>query len=141
MSLRNEKVASVIKRVLSPNISKLANESHIGLASVSMVKLSKDLSVANIFVNILILNSETSEMKAAKVNKLLAILETRSGMLRSVTAREVRMRFTPELRFFYDDTLEEMDRIDKLINKVKTDTPYKDNYGDEDVYDESKLID
>jgi ribosome-binding factor A len=106
-----------------------------------MVKLSKDLSIANIFVNILILNTETQEMKASKVNKLLTMLEARSGMLRSITAKEVRMRFTPELRFFYDDTLEEMDRIDKLINKVKTETPYKDNYGDEDVYDESKIVD
>ena len=138
MSVRNEKIASVIKRAISTIISKLAKENNFGLASISMVKLSKDLKIANIYVNLLILNPQE---KSEKIQAFLHLLNANSGLIRSTVAKEVRMRFMPELRYFYDDTLEQIENIENLLNKVKTDAPYKENYGDEDVYDSNKILD
>jgi ribosome-binding factor A len=56
MSVRNEKIASVIKKALSGIISKLAMEKNFGLASIASVQLSKDLSIAKIYINLLNLN-------------------------------------------------------------------------------------
>ncbi|MDR0927538.1 MAG: 30S ribosome-binding factor RbfA [Ignavibacteria bacterium] len=132
MSLRTEKIGSAIKRALSLHISQIASANRLGLASVSMVKLSRDLSVASVFISVFVPTSV--DIDAAK-SSLLGHIESQNGRLRSIVAKEVRMRFIPELRFFLDNTLEEMERIDTLINKVKTDAPYKDDYGDESVYD------
>ncbi|MPN44339.1 Ribosome-binding factor A [bioreactor metagenome] len=71
---------------------------------------------------------------------MLNILQANNGILRSVVAKEVRMRFVPELRFFYDDTLEQIENIENMINKVRTEAPYKEHYGDESVYDTTKNI-
>jgi len=132
MSIRLEKIASVIKKAIASTVSGLASENKFGLASISKVKLSKDLRIANIYVNLLVVNSQN---KTEGVQAFLNVLNSNNGMLRSVVANETRIRFTPELRFFYDDTLEQMEHIENLLKKVKTEAPYKENYGDEGVYD------
>jgi ribosome-binding factor A len=131
MSIRLEKIASVIKRTVAPAISNLANENKFGLASITQVKLSKDLRVASIYINLLVVNSKNKE---EQTQAFLNLLGANNGMIRSIVAKETRMRFTPELRFFYDDTFEQMEHIENLLNKVKAEAPYKDDYGDESVY-------
>ncbi len=133
MSIRTERVSSAIKRTLSTSISNLATDNGLGLASVSMVKLSKDLNVASVFINFL-----ASKQDNMSVEQFLELLHKNKGQLRSLVAREVRLRFTPELRFFYDDTLEQMEHIDNLLNEVKKNYPYKEDYGDENVYKTTK---
>ena len=134
MSIRLEKIASVIKRAIALTISNLASENKFGLASITAVKLSKDLKIANIYIDLLALNSQN---KTEQIQAFLSVLNSKNGMIRSVVAKETRMRFTPELRFFYDDTFEQIEHIENLLNKVKTEAPYKENYGDESVYNHS----
>lgn len=131
MSLRAQKISSLIKRVLSPEISRLANENSAGFASISTVKMSKDLSVANIYFNLL--NSKLSS------DDFTAILNDNKGKLRSIVASEIRMRMAPELRFFYDDTLEQMEATENLLDEVKKKSPYQEDYGDTSVYEEKIL--
>jgi len=131
MSIRSEKVASVIKRSLTMAVSTLAAEKGFGFASISTIQLSKDLSVASIFVNLF---TNKNNKKEETIYKFLNILNDNKGRLRSIVAREVQMRSTPDLRFYYDDTLDQMQQVDNLLNKIKTNFPYKENYGDEDVY-------
>lgn len=131
MSLRAQKISSLIKRVLSPEISRLANENSVGFASISTVKMSKDLSVANIYFNLL--NSKLSS------DDFTAILNDNKGKLRSIVASEIRMRMAPELRFFYDDTLEQMEATENLLDEVKKKSPYQEDYGDTSVYEEKIL--
>ncbi len=131
MSLRTQKISSLIKRVLSSEISRLANENSAGFASISTVKMSKDLSVANIYFNLL--NSKLSS------DDFTAILNDSKGKLRSIVASEIRMRMAPELRFFYDDTLEQMEATENLLDEVKKKSPYQEDYGDTSVYEEKIL--
>ncbi len=131
MSLRGEKVGSAIKRILSVEISRLAKEHSAGFASISMVKMSKDLSIANVYFNLL--NSKLS------LEQFFEVLHQNNGKLRSTVASQVRMRAVPALRFFYDDTLDQMEATENLIKKVKTDSPYSSDYGDTSVYDEKAL--
>ena len=135
MSIRTERVSSAIKRTLSTSISNLATENRLGIASVSMVKLPKDLSVASIFINFLASKQNIS------TDSFLELLHKNKGNLRSKVAKEVRLRSTPDLRFFYDDTLEQMEHIDNLLNDIKKNYPYKEDYGDESVYKTKKNSD
>ena len=129
MSIRAEKVASVIKRAIAMPLSNLAKEHSAGLVSVTSVRLSPDLQIARIFVSIY----------GAKISqsKFLAILDEQKGHLRTLVGSEVRMRFTPELKFFIDDTLDQMEHIKNLVetaNKSSTLVKY-----DENEYDSKQL--
>jgi ribosome-binding factor A len=133
MSIRTEKVGSEIKKILSSHISQIALSNKLGFVSVSNVIISKDLGLAKVFLNYLIPNKQTTP---EDISKLLSIINDNKWSLRSSVARDLRLRQTPELRFFYDDTLEQMESIDNLLDKVKKESPYQNDYGDLSVYDE-----
>jgi len=111
MSIRAEKVSSVMKRVLAEPINAIASEYKAGLVTITSVRLSEDLQIAKIFISIF----------GDKISpgKFLAILEDKKGSLRTQVGREIRLRYTPDLRFFLDDTLDKMDKIQELLDSVK----------------------
>lgn len=111
MSIRAEKVASVVRRVLAEPINNLAREFSAGLATVTSVRMSPDLQVAKVYLSVF--GGKLLPLK------FISILEERSGSLRKSVGANIRLRVTPELRFFLDDTLDEMDRIQKLLDSVK----------------------
>jgi ribosome-binding factor A len=47
------------------------------------------------------------------------IEEHEAGRLRSHVARTLRLRYTPQLRFYVDDSLDRAQRIHDLIDRVK----------------------
>ncbi len=111
MSIRADKVSSVIKKSLSRPISEIAEEKNAGLVTITSVRLSRDLSVAKIYVSIY--GGKTTP--AAFIN----VLEAKAGYIRSILGRSIRTRKTPEIRFFLDDTLDQMDKIQDLLDSVK----------------------
>jgi len=40
------------------------------------------------------------------------------GYIRSELAHRVRLRFVPELKFFIDDTIDYVEKIENLIKKI-----------------------
>jgi ribosome-binding factor A len=45
-------------------------------------------------------------------------LEAASGLLRSVVAKELKLRTAPALRFYYDETSDVQNQIDRLMHQV-----------------------
>ena len=43
--------------------------------------------------------------------------------MRSIVGSKLSLRYTPQLKFFVDDTLEEMEHIQRLLDKVKEISP------------------
>lgn len=123
MSLRTEKVASVIKRALSMPVSELARQNLAGIATVTTVRMSPDLTLARIYVSVY----------GGKISapKFIALLEDSKFELRKIVGQSVRLRFTPDLRFFIDDTLDQIDHIQQLIDKAKAEDSKIKNTTDE----------
>lgn len=111
MSIRAEKVASAVKKALAEPISSLATEHSAGLATVTTARISNDLQNAKIYVSVY----------GGKITpgQFLLILEDEKSSLKNVLSSKVRMRFMPELKFFIDDTLDQMEHIQKLLDDVK----------------------
>jgi ribosome-binding factor A len=128
MSIRAEKVASVIKKAIIDPITALAQEHSAGFITVSSVKLSRDLRIAKIYISIL----------SSKISPgiFIKILEDNQGKIKNHIGRNVRLRYLPELKFFLDDTLDQMEHIQDMIDQVKTDKEIEIN---EDDYDEKHL--
>jgi ribosome-binding factor A len=111
MSIRAEKAASVVKRILAEPVSHLAKEHEAGLATVTAVRLSPDLHIAKVYVSVY----------GGKLSSkdFITLLDDNKGHLRSAIGAGVRLRYTPELRFYLDDTLDKMEYIQNLLNTAK----------------------
>lgn len=111
MSIRTEKVSEEIKHRMNSAMSKDLMELHAGLVTVSRVIMSPDLKIAKIYVSFLG-NKEPAE-------KLVERINNRKGHIRYLLGKQLTLKYTPDLIFFYDDTMEYADKISKLLNEVK----------------------
>lgn len=115
MSIRSEKVAAEVQKTLAAPVASLAEEFGAGLATITSVKMSPDLQIAKVYLSLY--------GKNYSIGDFIKRLEARSGELRSFVGSKVRLRRSPELRFYPDDTLDQMDRIRELIEEAKTSRP------------------
>src|ERR671919_1193740 len=107
--LRPERVAEEFREILAEEILKL-KDPRVGFMTITRVEVTPDLRRAVIFYTVL---GEDADRMAT-----LAGLRSASKHLRSVLGREVRMKFTPELRFEEDEGMENVARIDELIRRL-----------------------
>lgn len=107
---RMSKVDEEIKRELSVIISQdLKNPNITGLISVTKVKTSPDLKSAKVYVSILNSKSKKNTMQG---------LKNASGFIRSELARRIVLRYTPELIFEIDDSMEYGAKIDNILKEI-----------------------
>ncbi len=111
MSIRTEKVASVIQRALARPLSDFAHEVGAGLVTVTHVRMSPDLRVAKVYLSIF-------GGKKVDAKQAIMLLEARTKAIRRDVVPKLGLRFAPELKFFIDDTLEIMERVDSLLKKI-----------------------
>lgn len=113
MTHRPEKVAEEIKHRLNSAMSKDLMELNLGLVTISKVLMTPDLRIAKVYVTFLG-NKEP-------VEKCLDRINYRKKHIRFLLAKNLKMKYIPELNFYYDDTLDYADKINKLLNEVKKD--------------------
>ena len=111
-STRQQKISRLVQKELSEIFRRETAKTHGTLVSVSSVRVSPDLSVAN--VRLSIFPSENAE----------AIMESITANEKSIRyelAQQVRyqLRRCPELKFHIDDSLDYIDHIDELLAKDK----------------------
>ena len=125
---RDLKVADFIRDEVARIIAFEMRDPRVGsFVSVNDVKVSKDLSYAEIYVSSLQVN-EPAEQEA-----LIKVLNGAAGFFRSTLAKRHKMRTTPNPRFHYDLLVAEGPRIEKLIGTAMASVPANDS--DEDVSD------
>lgn len=111
MSLRTEKVASLIKQIVSKPISDLAIQNKAGMATVTSVNVAPDLQLAKI--NISCFAGRTTP------EDFIKYLENNKYLVKDIIAKEANLRFVPEVKFYLDDTLDQMDKIQNILDKNK----------------------
>ena len=114
---RAARIADLIQKELSNNIlNKEIADSRLKFITISTVKVSRDLSYADIFFTQL--NVENSNDKQQSKELAVKLLRKAAARLRYALAHRLQLYKVPSLRFFYDDFMEESDRIHSLIDKV-----------------------
>lgn len=104
---RLERVNALIQIELSKLLRPLIESKTLPtLTTITYVKTSADLSIAKVYV---VFHDETD------VKPHLKILQENAKTLRYQLAQEVNLRKTPELRFYYDDSITKGNRIDQLL--------------------------
>ena len=116
-SNRMNKIDEELKKEISNIISTELKNPHLtGLISVSKVKTTPDLRYAKVYVTMI-------NEKSKKEN--LSILKKSSGFIRSEIAKKINLRYTPELVFEFDESLEYGTRIDEILKNITKDLKAK----------------
>ncbi len=114
MSRRSERIRKLIQREISGLLEREVNDPRLSkLISVTEVTLSPDLKYAKIFVSTL---SDQMDNK----QEILAGFNKASGFLRRELASHLKLRYTPQLSFHYDDSIERGARLLKLMGDLTT---------------------
>lgn len=112
---RSTRVAELLREVLSEIIATQLKDPAVGRITITRVKLSDDLRNARVFFTML--------GDAQQRQKATAGLKRASRFLRAETAHKISLRHAPELLFQYDDTLDYVDNIERLIKKIHENDP------------------
>lgn len=106
---RLERVADLVHRLLARLLQEQVRDPRIGFVTLTEVKVSPDMHHARVFVTIL-----GEQDRAAAVEAL----NHAAPFLRRLLAREARLRYTPALRFVYDDAEERGQRVEHALREV-----------------------
>ena len=96
---------------------------------IHQVRMSPDLKLATAYIGEL--NASQPQLKSR-----IKALNRHSKMLRSMLGQKLSMKFTPEIRFRIDESIEEATKIDQLLasDKVRRDVEnidYENNIHEE----------
>ncbi len=110
---RPARVAELLKQEISQIIHYELEDRRIKPATVTHVKVSPDLRHARVYVTITGSREE--------IDQTVHGLNRAAGFIRHQLYPRLRLRFIPELKFYYDDTLEVAARIDELLAETAKD--------------------
>ncbi len=112
MSIRTERVAGEIQKALAGPLRIVAEELSAGFISVTEVRLSADLQLARVYLSVFGGRRSPAEV-------LDHLEEHEMGRLRHQLAKAVRLRYTPQLKFYIDDSLDRAQRIEAILDRVR----------------------
>lgn len=108
---RPERVAQFLKEELSQIIREELKDPRIGFVTITRVDITADLRYARVYVSIM---GEEKEKK-----KTFRGLESARGFMKRIIGDRIRMRYTPEIVFKIDDSIEYNIHLSKVIDGVK----------------------
>jgi ribosome-binding factor A len=106
---RMRRVDEAVREVLSDVITHELKDPRVGFVTVTDVKTSPDLSHARVYVSVL--------GDAEAVSASLEGLRSAQGFLQGRIGGELRLKHTPTLTFFHDDTAERAQRLERLMDE------------------------
>ena len=115
---RIDRINDLMRAELSTIISRELRDPRVaGMVSIIRVETTTDLKHARVFISVY---GTEDEQKST-----LTALRSAMGFLRREVAHRVIIRHTPELEFVLDTSLEQGDRILRLIHQVAAEKPPK----------------
>jgi len=110
---RSDRVSGQIQKVLSEILLKKVKDPRLENASITDVRMSRDLRIARIYF-VTSGNKKNIEEAAQGFKSAL-------GYVKRTLARKLGLRYMPDLKFFYDESFDYGSHIDKVLNVVKAD--------------------
>lgn len=109
--IRIQRIADRIRQELADMLIREISDPRLQQIFITDVKVDRELAYADVYVSAI---EGTSRSK-----DVLAGLESASGFLRRTLASRVELRAFPRLRFHWDVTPENADRIEKALAELR----------------------
>lgn len=112
---RQKQVASVLEVELNEIFQRMGlNMLEGGMVSISSVKITPDLFDARVYLSLFQVKDPVETLK---------IIQERAWEIKKELATRIRHQFRsiPELSFYIDDTLEYVDKMEKIFKDIRKD--------------------
>jgi ribosome-binding factor A len=109
--VRIEKVNQQIKREIGRILQQEMGDPRLQFVTITKVDVSRDLRNAKILFSVL---GAAAQRHAAQQG-----LEGARGMIRKLLGENINIRFTPELFFVYDNSIELNARIEETLKEIR----------------------
>ncbi len=107
---RTSRVGEMIRDALVEVFRHDLKDVQLGWSSISDVEVSPDLHYAKVYI---------TGLKEEDAKETVEALRKVAGRVRGFLGKRIRLRFTPELDFRYDETAMRALRIETLLHEVK----------------------
>ena len=108
---RPDRVGDQLRQELAELIAREVHDPGIGFLTMTRVKVTPDLQQARVFYTTI--GDEKKRKETARA------LERATPFLRRQLGRRLRLKHVPELGFFYDESIERQDRIEKIMLDIQ----------------------
>jgi len=115
---RPDRVGEEIRHELATMLSRHVHDPGIGFVTLTRVKVSPDLQQARVFYTML--------GDAAKRKETERALVRATPFLRRQIGARIRLRRVPEIRFEFDESVENQDRIERILIELKSEREERD---------------
>ncbi len=108
--LRAKRVAELVRQEIADLLMRGVKDPRVGFVSVMSVRMSPDLRYANVYVS---LYGTDKQRRDSYVG-----LRQSTGWIRREIGKRIRLRHTPEIRFFPDDTLDKVYHLEEIFRQI-----------------------
>jgi ribosome-binding factor A len=114
-SLRLQRVRELLKREIGEAVRREFHVSDAGLITVNDVDIAGDLKSAVVFVSIL--------GNADQQKRGFQLLTEHRARIQSLVARSIILKYTPALKFVFDDSIVRGNKVLQIIEELEKTAP------------------
>jgi ribosome-binding factor A len=104
-----------IKEIVAQHLIHAADP-RFSLVTITAVMVSPDLRNAKVYW---VVSMPSNVDRNERLHEVDEALENAQGHFRKIISRELGIRFVPVLRFYYDDTLDTAEEVERLMARVR----------------------
>eukprot|EP00767_Chilomastix_cuspidata_P000024 gnl/Chilomastix_cuspidata/10049.p2 GENE.gnl/Chilomastix_cuspidata/10049~~gnl/Chilomastix_cuspidata/10049.p2 ORF type:complete len:129 (+),score=11.09 gnl/Chilomastix_cuspidata/10049:1429-1815(+) len=121
---RSARIGSQIQEVVSEILVKKTKDPRLSGVAITAVKMSGDLSSAYVYFSVY--SDDKKAIKDAENG-----FKSAKGFFKKVVGNQLKLRYTPELKFMFDSTMENARRMEDLLKTIKKEEDWSDD-GEQD---------
>jgi len=112
LNQRARRISEMIHHEIASILSREMRDPRLKNVTVTAVKLTDDLGYAKIYYSAHGTETELKEVKSALQHAL--------GFFRTKVGERLDLKYVPQLKFYYDETIAHADRMEEIFKAIKT---------------------
>ena len=108
---RTDRISALMQREISDILQRQIKDPRVGFCTVTHVEVSADLRHAKVRVSIM--------GDEAQCQSSMAGLKNATGFIRREIGQRLSLRYTPEIRFIQDKSVDYILTVDKLLKEIE----------------------
>ena len=120
---RASRVGDQIQAELASLLTRDVHDPGIGFITITRVKLSPDLQQARVYYTLI--GDDKAKRESGRA------LDRATPFLRRQVGQRLRLKRVPELTFFYDESIEQGDRVERILQELKMERAARPDPGDD----------
>ncbi len=124
MNQRPSRIGDQIRVELAELLSREVHDPGVGFLTITRVDVTSDLQQARVYYTTL--GDEHARRESGRA------LQRAKPFLRRQVAQRLRLKRAPELRFFFDESIEKGDRIERILQEINVERSQRSPQSDFD---------